>query len=252
MRPPADAPQRARRPEDKADRRAVIKAAAAALLDEGVAVHAVNMATLMARTGLAKGTAYLYYPTREALLLDVLVDELEAWFAQVADELPAVPPEPEALAGALTRSLVGRPRLVTLLGALHAVLEANIDPATARGFKGFLAERIAALDVALRPVFPGFGEGDVARLLLRTHALVVGLVGMARPGPAVAEALADPALAWLRVDLATELEAGLAGWLRGGIGGAVPGAPAEPVHRPAPRPEPVLAPPTAARGRIRL
>lgn len=251
MRPPSAPLRRARRPEDKADRRAVIKAAAVALLDEGVAVHEVNMATLMARTGLAKGTAYLYYPTREALLLDVLVDELDAWFAEVADELPSAPPDPEALAGALTRSLVARARLVTLLGSLHAVLEANIDPATARGFKAFLADRIAALDVVLRPVFPGFGEGDVARLLLRTHALVVGLVGMARPGPAVAEALADPALAWLRVDLATELEAGLAGWLRGGTGGAA-GVPPEPVHRTPPRPEPVSAPVTVARGRIRL
>jgi hypothetical protein len=51
--------------------------------------------------------------------------------------------------------------------------------------------------------------------MLRTHALVVGLAAMARPAPVVAEVLTDPALAWMRVDLRTELTEALAGWLRG-------------------------------------
>lgn len=205
---------RARRPEQKEDRRRQIKDAARAVFDGGAAFSAITMADVAARAGLAKGTGYLYFPTKEALFLDVLVDELEEWFAALVPAVLAAE-GPDAVARVVTGTLLARPRLLELLSLLHAVLEQNLDSASARAFKTFLADRMVAVDAALAPAFPGFGPGDVARLLLRLHALVVGLVGMSRPPPVVAEALAAPELAFLRVDLGAELEATLAALIRG-------------------------------------
>lgn len=206
--------RRARRPEAKEDRRREIKDAARALLDKGTPLDAITMADALGRAGLSKGTGYLYFPTKEALFLEVLADELDAWFDALPGALDGAATA-EALARALARSLLSRPRLLDLLAVLHAVLERNLDAGSAHAFKSFLCTRMTALDATLRPRFAGFAPGDVARLLLRTHALVVGLVGMTRPAPVVAEVLAEPALAPLRVDLAAELEGTLAALLRG-------------------------------------
>ncbi len=204
---------RARGPEAKDERRRQLKDAAREVFDGGTFAE-VTMAAVVGRAGLAKGTIYLYYRTKEALFLEVLADELDAWFEALGAELPAGAP-PEASAGALADTLVARPRLLRLLALLHAVLEENVDVDTAREFKTRLAERLLAADAELGPRIPGFGRGDLARLLLRTHALVVGLGAMASPSAPVAAVLCDPALAFLRVDLRAELAAALADWLRG-------------------------------------
>lgn len=206
---------RARKPEDKGARREQIKDAARALLDEGQSFSAIAMGEVMARAALSKGVAYLYFPTKEALFLEILMDDLDAWFGELEAALAGEAAGPAVVAGALAGTLCARPRLLGLLTLLHAVLEENLDLASARAFKQRLSERLLAADAALLPHLPGFAPGEAARLLLYTHALVVGLVGMSRPSPAVAEALADPALAWMRVALEPALREALAALLGG-------------------------------------
>ncbi|MES2637890.1 MAG: TetR family transcriptional regulator [Myxococcota bacterium] len=210
--------RRARAPEAKEDRRRQLRDAARAAIDVGTPYADVTMADVSRRAGLAKGTSYLYFSSKEALFLEVLTEDLAGWFDALANRattLPAGAAAPVAFAEALADTLLERPRMVRLLGLLHVVIEANIDLDTARAFKRSLGEQMLRADAAIGPWIPGFEAGDVARLLLRTHALVVGLGPMATPAPAVAEALAEPALAWLRVDFRTELVAAVAGWLRG-------------------------------------
>lgn len=208
--------QRARSARDKEGRRDQIRAAAGALLDAGRPVAAVTMAEVAAAAGLAKGTAYLYHATKEALFLDVAAADLEAWLAALFASLRDDPPcGPDALAGRLVDTLIARPRLVGLLAELHATLEQNLDVATARAFKLRLAALLADADAAFLPHHPRFVPGDGARLLLTAHALVVGFAGMSRPAPAVAAALAEPGLAGLRVDLPTALRGALQQVLRG-------------------------------------
>jgi len=210
--------RRARRPEDKDQRRRQLTDTARVVFDEGTPFAALTMAAVATRAGLAKGTSYLYFPTKEALFLEVLREDLDGWFAALGaaiSALPACDASPEALAEALTETLLACPRLLRLLAMLHAVLEANLDRESALQFKTFLASRLSQTDTMLHPRFPGFQEGDVARLLLRTHALVVGLEGMASPSAVVVDVLETPDLRWLKVDLRTELVATVSALLRG-------------------------------------
>src|SRR5688500_6262940 len=72
-------PQRARKDEDKEARRQLILAAAGARY-QAAAYAEVKMADVAERSQLAKGTVFLYFPTKEALFLALLEDLLFAWF----------------------------------------------------------------------------------------------------------------------------------------------------------------------------
>ncbi len=208
---------RARKPEDKDARREQIKVAARALLDAGPSFSAITMGEIMATSGLSKGTGYLYFSTKEAIFVEVLTDDLDGWFAALGAALAEVgpAPSPDAVANVLADTLTSRPRLLTLLSLLHAVLEANLDLDSAHSFKRTLAERLERADERLRPYLPGFGPGEVARLLLYAHALVVGLVGMSQPSPVVAAALEEPELRWMKVAFRDAFADALAAMIRG-------------------------------------
>ena len=65
--------------EQKEERRRAILSAAAQLFRE-TSYEAVNMAGVASQSGLAKGTVYLYFKTKEELFLDLLAQEFVAWF----------------------------------------------------------------------------------------------------------------------------------------------------------------------------
>src|SRR5512140_2346183 len=72
-------PQRARNDEDKEARRQLILGEALALY-RATSYAEVKMADVAERSKLAKGTVFLYFPTKEALFLALLEDLLFAWF----------------------------------------------------------------------------------------------------------------------------------------------------------------------------
>lgn len=223
--------RRARAPAEKEGRRAELLAAAARLFDRS-RYAALTMADVAAEAGVAKGTTYLYFRTKESLFLALLRDELEAWFAALAAAAPGPstpgpsppdpsPPDPDpasALVRVLASTLAARPRLVRLLGLLHLTLEQNLDVEEVRGWKTWLAERLVAAAPLLGP--PGAPPAPEAavRSFLYVHALVVGVGQMAEPSPVLDEVLAEPSLALLRVDFEADLREALGRLLRGSLG----------------------------------
>ncbi len=209
--------QRARKDEDKAARRRAILAVAARLLDRQH-YHAITMAEVARRCSLAKGTLYLYFRSKEELFLATLEQELAAWFDALAAELVRLPPGPDAperFAGLVARTLAERETFAELLALVHTVLEQNIDARTALAFKQMLLERMTLGAAVVERTVPGLPAGGGVRLLLRLHALVVGLRQMADPAPVVAEVLARPEMAPLRIDFQAELAQTLTAMIRG-------------------------------------
>lgn len=215
--------RRARAPKDKAARRALILATAGRLFDDRAGCGGVTdltMAALARQAGLAKGTLYLYFHTKEEIFLALVLDELRGWIADLhraldALDAPTAAATPEAVARAIAESLASRTRLLRLLGVLHPILERNLSPGVLVAFKlqlqDLLSEPAARLEAHLAVLSPG----DGARFVLRLHAIVVGLALASRPPPTVAEILDREDLAGMRVDFATELEAIVAALLRG-------------------------------------
>jgi AcrR family transcriptional regulator len=198
------AKQRARNDGDKAQRRASILAAA-----ERIFVRAgwagFAMSDVAERAGVVKGTLYLYWPSKEELLLALLEESLARWL----DELDARLAHSSAtgarkLAAIFADTLLAHAPLPRLLAILQTVLEHNLSRESIVRFKQLLATRLSAT-AALLEARLSLPRGAGVRLLLQLNALVSGLQQMAETAPLVREVLKDPALAPLAVDFAREL-----------------------------------------------
>ena len=72
MSTPADTPRRPGRPRSERARKAILEAAADLLLDEGTAQ--VSMDVVADRAGVSKATIYRWWPSKERLALDALLE----------------------------------------------------------------------------------------------------------------------------------------------------------------------------------
>lgn len=175
---------------------------------------AVAVAEIARAAGLAKGTVYLYFGTKEELFLELVSEQLAAWTEQLSETLRHQGPGSDASV-AVASTLAERPVLIRLLGLLHVVLERNIDAALMRAFKHRLLELIAQPARILEDIL-GLPPGRGVQVLLWMHGLLVGLSQMANPSPVLADVLReDEALRVFRLDFRSEFEAALAALFKG-------------------------------------
>lgn len=117
--------QRARHDDEKSRRRAAILDAADRLLREG-GFDTFAMEPLARRAGIAKGTLYLYFETREEVLLSLHAQQLIAWSEAVTR---AIRPGMSDAAFARTFFDASRadPAFLDLAARLGNVLEQNVS-----------------------------------------------------------------------------------------------------------------------------
>ena len=163
----------------------------------------LSMADTADAAGVAKGTLYLYFRSKEEMFLAVYTDELNAWFDELDQALTTSQGE-ASIAAFLQRlgdSLARRPQLLRLIAILHTVLEGNVDYATAKRFKTWSKERFQKTGGLIERHLPFLKPGQGTELILRINALVIGFEHMAEPAGVMREVLAEEELAMFRVDL---------------------------------------------------
>src|SRR5262245_49652894 len=82
---------------------------------------------IAAAAGIATGTLYNYYPTKEALALDLIATDL----AEALAEFRALPPAPTLAESLFALVATGLRRLAPLRPAVGGVLESGLSPFTA-------------------------------------------------------------------------------------------------------------------------
>ena len=194
---------RARAPEAKEARRLALLQAAREEF-EGRAYIAVTMADIAQRAGLAKGTAYLYFSTKEAIFLSLLSGILDDWFRTLTKALNGVLGA-EGVAEQLAQTLMAQPLLLKLLPMLHATLEQNVSVEEVGDFKRHLAEGMGRLSTQIESCLPWFNPGDGLKFLLRSQAFIVGLSQMSYPSDVVVELLKQPEFSAFKIDFSAEL-----------------------------------------------
>lgn len=213
-------PAWARSDAEKSEKRLLILGAAFELFraaEGGLAA----VADVAAHAGLAKGTVYLYFRTKEEIFLAMLEEQLHSWIdrftaavqAAAGQSSPAAAGTVAALASQFCAYPLENPALLRLASLSHGVLERNIDAATALRFKRSLAQRLEELGRELDrslTLAPGHG----ARMVLHGYALLLGLWQLSEPAPVVRAVLAQEELSILRYDFARDARAALEGlWL---------------------------------------
>jgi len=130
----ADTSRRPGRPRSERARRAILQAAADLLLDEGTA-H-VSMDTVAERAGVSKATIYRWWPSKERLALDALLE----WTGT-----GSAPRDTGTLRGdllALVRPWVREIRRRPFARVIGALLtEAQSDPAFAEDYRRHFVEQ---------------------------------------------------------------------------------------------------------------
>ncbi len=197
--------QRARSEDAKHARRAELLAAARRQL-LAVGFDGFTMADLAAEAKVAKGTAYLYFTTREELLLTVLTEDLDAAFTSFERAVLAMESDvsPAQIGAAFHQSLTARPTTLPLLQLLHTKLERNVSLSALQVFKVFLRQCALSCAQAVEDRLR-LREGAGITLFLRAHALAIGLYQLAdRPPPVEALFKRLPDLAIMRHGFETE------------------------------------------------
>jgi AcrR family transcriptional regulator len=210
----AETYQRARRPEQKLERRdAILNAARELALRDGV--RSVSLADIAARVGIHKSALLRYFETREQIFLELTAAAWRDWVAALHGELDPVTPESAAPASRMTGALVAdvfarsfgdRPLLCDLIAHTPLNLERNVSLESVRRYKltslGAVDEAAA---IAAR-VLPELTLAECGEFVAAIASLAGAVWQMANPGPALAELYAaDPALARACIDLTNRL-----------------------------------------------
>jgi AcrR family transcriptional regulator len=189
--------QRAIQAEDKQERSDAILDAAEGVL-QNARDRVASVAEVAIHAGLAKGTVYLYFPSKEELLLAVHERQIDRFFQDLIALVELAPRVDFDAVFALTRTHLVEPPLVLPLAArCFGLMTHSIPPAAALAFKQRMAARLERAGAGVERHFPWststptLGRGVV--LLRRSYALLLGLWQMsAAAGCAAADT--DPEL----------------------------------------------------------
>lgn len=203
--------QRARSPEQKAERTEQILTAAEAMLAEGQAVSSLSLNELARRAGMAKSNVYRYFESREAVLLALLAERTEGWAIDMVERLSGIDQRRlwghrlEILAETLATGVSDRPIMCHLMSVLPSVLEHNVSAGAVRAYKTASIELIGRMALAMHQAVPELTVEDHGELLHHAFAFIVGSWPLAHPAPVAAEVLQDSELAPFRHDFARDL-----------------------------------------------
>jgi AcrR family transcriptional regulator len=167
--------QRAMQAEDKQERADAILDAAERLLlrsPERVA----NVAEVADEAGLAKGTVYLYFPSKEELLLAVHERRIDAFFRALIDLVERDGPvDVDDMMALIREHIVERPLFLPLASRCFGLMAHSIPPGATVAFKKRMDGRLERAGAGVERHFTQLEQGGGVALLRRTYAMIVGL-----------------------------------------------------------------------------
>ena len=193
---------------DKSERRAAIVRAAAALLQrDPSAKFAVEV--IARRAGLAKGTVYLYFGSRDEVLLALHDQQSHELFDVVERALSAADSHGRCVVEGGLAYLRAHPEFYPIAGNCRHMLDTNIGTEAALAFKLGIARRLEPLGRRIEELYPGLASGEGAALLTNCYAMIIGLWQQADPPLSLRKVMQRPEMAIFRIDFEKQLVAAL-------------------------------------------
>ena len=205
--------------EDKTARRSAILLAALDLLDEDD-YHDISIARIARRAGLAKGTIFLYFKTKEELFLQLQMREYTSWFEDVNRRLHDLLGHKKKIGVAeavktIMVSIRKHSTMVRMAPLIHVILEHNIDYKTALDFKRFLLAEIRTTGMLIERCLPFLRTNGGFRFLLDLHVLIIGVTQISNPAPLVKQVIEKEGMDVFQVKFEHKLEEMLVALLAG-------------------------------------
>jgi len=179
--------QRARRPEQKEQRREAILAAAADLA-RGDGVRAVTLSDIARAVGIHKSALLRYFETREQIFLELTGREWGAWQEATATALAEIAPgDAEAVAAALATSFVERPLLCDLIPHTALNLERHASVEAVHAYKLTSLGAVDAVAAALAGPLPDLSAEEHRELVSDVALLAGSMFQIATPPKPLAD-----------------------------------------------------------------
>ncbi len=186
----------------KAQRRDMILAAAYELFRD-VGFFDVSISMISKRAGIAKGTTYLYFETKEEIFLSLTLEEIKSWFAQLMNELTDLekPVSNDQFLTVVRRTLNERQSFYSLISLMHLILEKNVSYAQALQFKRTLLSLMLEASNLIEAALPYLLKGEGVKILTQLHCLLLGWSQMTETSPVIDQVLTEPDLQIFRFEL---------------------------------------------------
>jgi AcrR family transcriptional regulator len=203
---PTDAFQRARRPEQKEQRREAILAAAADLARRD-GVREVTLSGTAAAVGIHKSALLRYFDTREAIFLELTGREWSAWAEATSAALAEIEPGGgDAVAATLASSFTQRPLLCDLIPHTALNLERHASIETVHAYKLTSIGAVEAVAAALAGPLPDLTDEGRRELVSYVALLAGSMFQIATPPPPLADLYKrEPKLGHSLLDLEARL-----------------------------------------------
>lgn len=196
--------------EDKEARRGDLLAAARQLFlkNDG---RLATVTEVAARAGVAKGTVYLYFQTKEELYVtryeELMTELLRRLCTVCADRQRDVRAR---IVDAICGFVDEQPDFLRLASLMNGVLEQNLSDEFIEAYKSRLGEALIATAHAITEALAPLSLDEATRLFLRSYALAVGLWQQADLPRIVRRLLARrPDLGFYAIDFPSELRSAL-------------------------------------------
>ena len=202
--------KRARQPEQIAQRRADILNAAALLLERD-GFDQVSLNGIAREAKIAKSNIYRYFESREEIFLQLLKSDWEEWLDKLEKELAeeTIDGDVKKLAGIVSISISGNPRMCQLVSVLGSVLETNISEDALVKFKLETIQIATRMLTLFQTCVPAFPMERAYQIVTATTALIAGLWPLGNPSPVMNKVMELPELAPFKMEFATALERSL-------------------------------------------
>lgn len=167
------------------------------LMDAGWALFKENdgqlpsVAQVVKKAGLAKGTFYLYFKTKEELFLELLADAVNRFFDNLKRELGTEAIDLDSVIDTFVKHVSEDEALIQLGCMLSGVIEQNTEEAVILRFKMQMVQMLFELGAIIskavdRAISEGkhyhpIESGEASRLMLRSYAAFVGIAQMVPP-----------------------------------------------------------------------
>lgn len=168
--------------------------------------------------GLAKGSVYSYFATKEAVYLSLLEREFANWFKSFNEVISAAETgiNPDRLSEVITKTFSDRELFLSLIAILHTLLEENLQSEDILKFKKFLLSGIAESADLLERRIPQINRGEGRKVLTTLYALILGVRQISAPSEAALKVISEtPELHQLKFNFMSELGESLCLYLTG-------------------------------------
>ena len=166
-----------------------------------------SVAEVAAAAHLAKGTVYLYFPSKEEMLLALHERQLSTFFVELIALLQG---RESVTFGEVfepaRRLIIRRPGYLALTSRCLGLMDREIPLERTVDYKVRVGHMLSQSGGELERLFPDLQPGEGIALLCNSYGLMIGLWQLLHPNERLGAAMRRPELAMLNRDYETDVE----------------------------------------------